>query len=261
MKLNITIIQMEIEDGNKTKNISRSLGILKSLNNSKLKPDIVCFPELFTTGYDLKYAKEHSEPIPGPTIEKIAEISKGNYIVIGSILEIKNGNYYNTAFILSKDGKIIGKYSKIQLFSPMSEKKWLKAGDKISTFSIPELSDLKIGIAICYEIRFPEIFRIMALNDVRIIFIPSEFPTPKREVWITLNKARAIENQVFIIGINRVGDGSSDHFFGSSIITNGDYSEILSENEEIKTIQIDLNSLDTIRETLPLLNDRRSDLY
>ncbi|MFX1275886.1 MAG: carbon-nitrogen family hydrolase [Promethearchaeota archaeon] len=259
--MDIALIQMEIEDGNKEKNINNALEILKFLENSINKPDVVCFPELFTSGYDLRNVKKLAEKIPGPTIEKISEISKNNFIVLGTILEKKDDRYYNTAFILSKNGQIIGKYSKIHLFSPMLEKEFLTPGNEINIFTLTEFNNLKIGITICYDLRFPELFRILTLKGAQIIFVPSEFPSPKSKTWLTLIKARAIENQVYIIGTNRVGKGNSDTFFGNSIVTNGEYSEILGNQQEIKIYNIDLESLDKIRQKLPLLKDRRSDLY
>ncbi len=261
MIINVAIIQMEIRDGEKPINLSKALEYLKYLRDEKIKPDIICFPELFTTGYDLRNVKMLAEMIPGPTIEKMSQISKDNFIVIGTILETREQKYYNTAFILGKNGNVIGTYSKIHLFSPMLEKEFLMPGNRIPTFTIPELDNLTIGIAICYDLRFPEIFRKMALDGAQAIIVPSEFPSPKRDTWIILSKARAIENQLFIIGTNRVGEGRTERFFGSSIITNGDHSEIMGENEEIKVLKIDFNSLIKIRQKLPLLNDRRSDLY
>jgi len=261
LKLKIAIVQMEIEDGNKEINLFEALKILKALKKGKKIPDIVCFPELFTSGYDLRNVNELAESIPGSTIEKISEISKDNFIVIGTILEQEDFKFYNSAFILGKNGHVIGKYSKVHLFSPMLEKEFLTPGDKINVFNLSEMNNLKIGIAICYDLRFPEMFRKMVLDGAQIIFIPSEFPSPKRDIWLTLSKARAIENQIFIIGTNRVGGGKSDNFFGSSIITNGDFSEILSQNVEIKIIEIDLSSLNKIRQNINLLEDRRSDLY
>ena len=116
-------------------------------------------------------------------------------------------------------------------------------------------------MAICYDLRFPEVFRTMALEGAQIIFLPSEFPSPKKEIWKNLIYARAIENQFFVIGINRVGIGKSDEFFGRSVITNGDYFINLSDRQEIRVFTIDLDTLEPIRGKLPLLKERRPDLY
>jgi len=261
MKFNIAIIQMEIWDGDKENNLKNALEILRSLSEKSELPAIVCLPELFTTGYDLRNVEKYAESFPGDTIQKIVEISKNKFIVIGTILEVRDGKYYNTAFILGKNGQLIGKYSKVHLFSPMLEKEFLTPGDEILTFELPSLDNLKIGIAICYDIRFPEQFRLMALKGAQVIFVPSEFPRPKRKVWKTLLRSRAIENQFFVAAVNRVGRGKSDEFFGCSLVSNGDYTEYLGDNPENGIFTIDLDTLLPIREKIPLLKDRRTDLY
>ena len=261
MKLKIAIAQLKIIDGNKELNTSNALSVLKTLRESKNLPDIVCFPELFTTGYDLKNAYLQAEQFPGDTFSRISYISKDKFIVIGSILEAQNKKYYNSAFILGKNGDLIGKYRKTHLYSPMLEKEYLTPGHSINVFNITELNDLKLGLAICYDLRFPEIFRKIALEGANIIFVPSEFSSPKNEIWKTLIIARAIENQIFMIGVNRVGKGKSNSFFGNSIISNGISHQIFGSSEEIKMIEINISSLEKIRKDLPLFKDRREDLY
>ena len=251
---------MQILDGEKEKNLSNALTILESLSDLDNLPDIVCFPELFTTGYDLENVKKYAESIPGETIKKIISISKNKFVVIGTILERENDKFYNCAFILSKKGKVV-KYRKTHLFAPMLETDYLTPGNNISVFKMIDFNNLKVGIAICYDLRFPELFRKIALQGAQIIFVPSEFPSPKRNIWKTLLHARAIENQLFVVGVNRVGKGKSDEFFGYSLISNGDYIEHLGEDPEVKTFSIDLDSLQPIRKSLPLLKDRRPDLY
>jgi len=259
--MKITIVQMEITDGNKELNLNKALDILSEISNQSNLPDMVCFPELFTSGYDLTKVSLLAESIPGPTIDKIAKITQGKFMVLGSILEKEGLDYYNTAFILNNKGVLIGKYRKTHLFSPMLEKDYLTAGNEIKTFIVPEWDDMKIGIAICYDLRFPELFRALALKGAKIVFVPSEFPSPKQKVWKTLLTARAIENQIFIIGINRVGQGKTDHFFGYSLVTNGIYIDHLEDFPEVKTFEIETDSLDELKSTLPLLKDRRDDIY
>ena len=261
MKIIVGLVQMEIFDGNKSKNTENTINSLKKLAYQPEIPDIVLLPELFTTGYDLRNVAEYAESIPGETTKRIAEISKGRFIVVGSILEVEHGKYYNTAFIMNKQGEILGKYRKVHLFSPMLETEFLTPGEGIKTFIMPELNDLRVGLAICYDIRFPELFRQMALEGADIIFLPSEFPSPKKDIWKTLIYARAIENQLFVIGVNRVGKGRSDEFFGCSVLTNGDYFINLTMEEEIKIFTLDLDTLKLIREKIPLLKDRRADIY
>ncbi|MFX1238226.1 MAG: nitrilase-related carbon-nitrogen hydrolase [Promethearchaeota archaeon] len=261
MELDIALIQLELEDGNKKKNIEKVLELLNQLKNSEYNVDIACLPELFSTGWYFKHLKEIAEPFVDDTIKKIINISKGYFTVIGSILESDNNKFHNTAFIIGKNGEIIGKYRKIHLYGLQDEKKHLIAGNKILTFNIPEIKDLKIGIAICYDIRFPELFRKMTQDGAQLIFLPAQFPEPKSDIWEILIKARAIENQIYMIGINRVGIGTNQNYFGKSIVTNGIKHIMLGSNQEVKIVRIDLESLTTIRKQLPLIQDRRIDLY
>ncbi|TXT67433.1 MAG: putative Hydrolase MtnU [Promethearchaeota archaeon] len=259
--IEIAIIQMEIRDGAKDHNLRKVLSILKELTFKDSPPDIICLPELFTTGYDLTSVNQLAEPLMGKTLTKIREIIIDNSCVIGTILEKNKDKFYNTAFILGKSGDILGLYRKVHLFSPMLEKEYLTAGTTITPFIIPELQNIKVGLAICYDLRFPELFRKLTLQGAEVIFVPSEFPTPKNDIWKTLLIARAIENQVFIIGTNRVGRGHSDSFFGHSMITDGDSHYILGNLPTVKTCILDFSNLEQIRKSLPLLKDRREELY
>ncbi|MBD3341894.1 MAG: hypothetical protein GF353_22515 [Candidatus Lokiarchaeota archaeon] len=261
MMLKIVLVQLEIEDGNKERNLINALDILNRISSTTELPDIVCFPELFTTGYDLKNVKQYAEVFPGKTIEKILNISTGKFSVIGTILEREDDNYYNTAFILDKLGIMVGKYRKVHLFSPMLEKEFLSPGNTIDVFELPSLSKLKVGIAVCYDLRFPEVFRKLALQGAEIIFVPSEFPNPKEEVWRTLLRARAIENQLYIVAINRIGQGMANDFFGASLVTNGRYIEDMGEFRGSRIFSIDLDDLKPIRTAIPLLQDRKPDVY
>ena len=261
MKIKVAIVQMEIFDGEKEKNLYNALNLLKSIVKRDEVPDIVCFPELFTSGFDLQNVENYAELLPGHTSQSITTISRNKCIVIGSILEKSGNEFYNTAFVINKKGEISGKYRKIHLFSPMLEKDYLTPGNKIQVFNLPELNNLTIGLAICYDIRFPEIFRTMALMGAQIIIIPSEFPDPKKKIWKSLLYARAIENQVFIIAINRVGKSKHNSFFGYSLISNGDYLEHLKDVPETKIFLIDTETLVQIRENIPIFKDRKPELY
>ena len=116
-------------------------------------------------GYEI-YINDYAEEFPGDTFNKITKISKNNFLVVGSILETENHKYFNTAFIIGKNGNVLGKYRKIHLFAPMSEKEFLTPGKLIQIFKIPELNNLKIGLALCYDVRFPELFRKMAFESL-----------------------------------------------------------------------------------------------
>jgi predicted amidohydrolase len=112
-----------------------------------------------------------------------------------------------------------------------------------------------------YNLRFPEIFRKLTLEGAKLIFVPAEFPNPKRKTWKTLIRARAIENQVIVVAVNRIGEGQQNSFFGYSMITDGETKEVLSDLPMVRTIEVELSVINKIREKLPTLEDRREDLY
>jgi len=255
MKLKIAIVQMEIDDGRKKENLDRALQYLEK--SKSLKPDIVCLPELFTTGYDLKNTKVLAEPLSGETVTKLLEVSERNFAILGTFLEEKEGNYYNCGFFID-NGKIIHTYRKIHLFTPMEEKKFLTPGNSISSFTF---NNIKIGMGICYDLRFPEFFRKLASEDVMVIFLPSEFPDPKREIWKSLSFARSIENQCYFVAINRVGKGKQNTFFGNSLVTDGKTIKVMDEDPRIGVYTLDIKNIEELRKELPLFTDRREDLY
>ena len=257
---------MACKPDSKKENIKKAIYYIDKAEEDGAK--IILLQELFSVEYT-PFGKEevnnrifeYAETIPGKTIEELTKISKGKFIVIGTILEVEKNNYYNSAFIIDKKGNLIGKYRKTHLFAPLLEKDFLTPGNKISTFTLPESNNLKIGVAICYDLRFPEIFRKMVLMGAQIIFIPAEFPSPKKKIWKTLLHARAIENQIYVIGINRIGKSAAGEYFGCSLVSNGEYLEHLGDMPETRVFSIDLNSLGPIRKGLELLKDRRTDLY
>jgi omega-amidase len=255
MTLKIAIVQMEIDDGQKKENVDRALRYLEE--SKSLKPDIVCLPELFSTGYDLINSKLLAEPISGETMTKLLEFSEGNFAILGTFLEERNRNYYNCGFFVD-NGQIIHIYRKIHLFAPMEEKKFLTPGNSISIFTF---NDIKIGMGICYDLRFPEFFRKIASEGVKVIFLPSEFPEPKREVWKSLSFARSIENQCYFVAINRVGKGKQNTFFGNSLVADGKTIKLMNENPGIGFYTLDMDNIEELRKDLPIFTDRREDLY
>jgi omega-amidase len=118
-------------------------------------------------------------------------------------------------------------------------------------------------VMICYDIRFPELARTLALDGAKILFVPAEWPHPRLHHWRTLLMARAIENQMFVVSCNRVGTSGSTHFFGHSLIIDP-WGEIIAEgaeHEEIITAALDLTEVDKVRGRIPVFEDRRPELY
>ena len=224
--------------------------------------DIVVLPELWSTAYDLENAAMHAEPIEAGVFAQTAALAAEFQLhIAGSCLSlISPGHYGNTAVLFGPDGKILGSYTKLHLFRLMNEHRYLTPGDRPSLVQTPWGM---AGLAICYDLRFPELFRHYALAGARIIFLPSEWPKPRLVHWQTLLRARAIENQLFIVACNRVGVTNSHEFFGHSTIIDpwGETVTEGGEKSQLLTAEIDLAEADRVRVRIPVFEDRRPDIY
>ncbi len=225
-------------------------------------------PELFLTGYEFMSLKESQllnlEDLDNSIGVELLEIAR-NYeanLIIG-FPEKEGSHWYNTVAAIDVDGNILGKYQKIHLFKPFSEHQLFTLGRKefVRTF---QYKNTTYGLEICYDIRFPEISRLLTLQGAEIIFVPAQFPHPRSYVWETLLQARAIENQLFIVGVNRVGETRPNRFFGlSSVITPLGMVEAQVKKDQIGLLinTLDKNQVSLVRSSLQCLNERRTDIY
>jgi predicted amidohydrolase len=244
--MNITVAQMDIKLGDKEKNLRKVLDIIRDCNS-----DLILFPELFTTGFDFVRLNELAEEIPSTTTETLTQ-ECGDAIVGGSILEKKDGKFFNT-FVLVDRGGVVGAYRKIHLFE--EEKDYLSAGNNV------EVVKTKFGyiaLATCYDIRFPELFREFMERKADVVLVSAEFPHPREEHWDILLKARAIENQFFVVATNRVGRDTKHEYFGRSMIVDP-WGRVLvqgDDEERILSTEIELSEVSKIRDSFPVLRDR-----
>ena len=185
-------------------------------------------------------------------------------IVSGSFIEkCDDGKYRNTSVVFDRSGNIIGKYQKIHMFSyyGSKEKDYITPGDSAVVVN----TDIgKIGLSICYDLRFPELYRALTYSGAQIIVCPAAWPYPRLEHWLTLNKARAIENQVYFICVNQVGKVTHSRAnLGHSMIINpwGDVIASVGSNEGVVMAEIDLENVRTLRKEFPVLNDKNLPAY
>ncbi len=238
--MKISLIQMKIEE-NPFANIKKVNAL-----SSDLQDNVVVLPELFTTGFNYDHInsleKNHHE---------ILELLNDKNIFVGSILRHKNGKKYNSFFI--KNGKDIQfVYDKIHLFPLMNEDKHFDCGKKSGIFDI---NGIKCGATVCFDLRFPELYRYYFLNDVKIIFIPAEWPLIRKDHLITLAKSRAIENQCFVVLCNAVGKIWNEDFAGnSSVISPWGEFVVQSKDsvDEIFSVNIDLKFVEDARNRIPV---------
>ncbi len=224
--------------------------------------DIIVFPELWSTGYDLENAAVHSVPIDEGVFAGMSSLAREHNIhVLGSCLSLLGpGRFGNTAVLFDTSGHMMGEYSKVHLFRLMDEHRYLTAGDHLTLL---ETKWGKIGLAICYDLRFPELFRSYASRGAAAVFLMAEWPHPRLSHWQVLLRARAIENQMYMVGCNRVGVSKDNRFFGHSCIVDprGEVSVEAGEDEELVTAEIRMEEAERARAEIPILADRRPAIY
>jgi omega-amidase len=259
MEWTISLAQMDIALGQPQVNLAKVQEL--TAEAKRRGSDMVLFPELWSTGYDLENAGQHATRLDEGLFVELAALARENAIhICGSLLALQDGRYYNTAALFSPAGERLGHYSKIHLFRLMEEDKYLAAGQATPVFDLPWG---KSAIAICYDLRFPELFRRYALAGVSIIFLPAEWPYPRLEHWRTLLQARAIENQLFIAACNRVGESKGERFFGHSAIYDpwGKVVVEAGDGEVLLTASVDMALVEEVRQVIPVFADRRPELY
>jgi omega-amidase len=260
MKISISLAQMHLNFGQPSKNLERASQMIAQA--AKEHSTCILFPELWTSGYDFENRFLHAQSNVS-ILDNLAELAQTYQISIGgSYLEVQGGNVlFNTHTWLVPDQPSSIKYQKIHLFRLMDEDKWLQPGNQLVC---TDFQWGKAGLAVCYDLRFPEIFRKYALQDVRLVFIPAEWPAARVSHWNTLLRARAIENQMFVVGVNCVGKIGNETFGGSSTIISpwGEtIAEANSQDEQLITAEIDLDQVEEFRKKIPVFEDRRPDIY
>jgi omega-amidase len=263
----LALCQMKVID-NKDSNIKNALDMIKTaaLNKS----DLVVLPEMFNCPYDNdKFTEYAEEKKNSKTLKSISKAARGRglYIIAGSIPELDGDKLYNSSFIFNRNGEIIGSHRKMHLFDidipgKISFKETLSAGNQITLIDT-ELC--KIGVAICYDIRFPELSRLMALKGAELIVIPGAFNmTTGPAHWETLIRGRAIDNQLYVAAASPARNEKLSYVaYGNSMVADP-WGEVLAradEKEEVIYANINLSRIKEIREELPVLNGRREDIY
>ena len=199
--------------------------------------------------------------VHGHLVEVEADIANGlvGMVLVGSLPEPDGEKVCNTAYVLDR-GRLAGKYRKIHLFSLMNEDRAFTGGD---SWLVTDTSIGRIGVFICYDLRFPELARRLSLEGAEILVVPGEWPKPREEHWRTLLRARAIENQLFIVAANCCGVQGKLDFFGASLII-GPKGELLAEGgyEDCEpTATLDFSAMDQWRQQVPCFRDRKPECY
>ncbi len=216
MTLRVALAQLSLDPGDLNGNDRKAEGAVEKAAENKA--DLVLLPELWASGFDLVHTSEYASPIGDGWYGRMKELAVKNEIAVGgSLIEDYRGEYYNTFAIYHKNGDFLGSYRKIHLFQKLQEDIHFNQGKEIKVFDSPWG---RLGLAICYDLRFPEIFRSIALQGAKLILIVAEWPQSRVEHWKILLQARAIENQCFIAAVNKAGTSQGAVLGGSSTVVN-----------------------------------------
>lgn len=268
-RFRIAICQTNVVN-KKSENIEKALKAIEE--SAKNKAELIVLPEMFNCPYSSSKFKAYAESEGrGQTLASISEAAKalGVYIVAGSIPEISNERIYNTSFIFDRTGKIIGKHRKMHLFDiNIPDKIVFKESDilaKGNKATVVDTEMCRIGVAICYDMRFPELLRLMVLKGAELIVIPAAFNMVTGPAhWELLIRTRALDNQVYVAAASPARDCSASYVaYGNSMVADpwGRVVNRAGEKEEIIYADIDRNMVRKVRNELPLLEHRRLDIY
>ncbi|MFW5936369.1 MAG: nitrilase-related carbon-nitrogen hydrolase [Candidatus Hadarchaeota archaeon] len=242
MRVKVTAVQMDIT-ADKQENMNKAIGYLKQADTSRM--NLFVLPEVFNTGFNpqnyssIKDLDEELHPLL-----KFSSQAE-NLVVVAGVAEKEKEKLYSSAVIIHQ-GEITGKYRKNRIFPLTDEIKYFSPGD-----NEPEVYETpagRLGPLVCYEVRFPLMSRELTGRGAQILVFPAQFPDARIYHWTTLLKARAIENQLFVVGVNCAG-------FGKSMIIDP-WGEVLAEagaGEEVITAEIDLSKMEEVRKKYPFL--------
>lgn len=220
---------------------------------------LAVLPEMWSSGFDYRNLVELAGRTAG-IVEELLELSRElKLVIVGSMPEPHGEKVFNTVYVVD-NGALAGVYRKMHLFSLLGEDRAFDSGD---SWLLAETSLGKIGVIICYDLRFPELSRRLALEGAAVICVPAQWPKPRQEHWRTLLRARAIENQLFVVACNACGPIGKLEFFGMSMIIDPKGELLADAGEEVTEIgaSLDLQLMAGWRAQIPCFNDRRPELY
>ena len=268
MTFKIALCQLQVQS-DKQANLRKAEHMIRAAHQGGAQ--IVALPEMFNCPYTSTLFSAYAEEETGETVRRMSDLAGqlGIYLIAGTIPERDGSKLYNTCFAFDPMGKIIGRHRKMHLFDiaikggiQFKESEVLAQGNEITVL---ETEFCKIGIAICYDMRFPELIRLMSLKGAELIVVPGAFNMTTGPVhWELTMKARALDNQVYFAAVSPARDmEASYHAYGHSGVVNpwGAFSAVTDEKEGLVFSDIDLAYLREIRQQLPLLAHRREDVY
>jgi omega-amidase len=256
--MRIALTQMNQKWEDKKGNLLTCEVLINEAKNNGV--DLIIFPEMTLTGFSMNYPAVAEEK-DSNNLEKFKKLAQTNDIAIIFGLVIKDEKCgTNSAVFLSREGEVLGTYNKMHPFSIAGEDENIKGGELLC---VVENLNLRIGMTICYDLRFPELYSALSRRCDLVVNI-ANWPAKRQDHWISLIKARSIENQIYVAGINRIGiDGKGIEYNKSSLLVNpnGDIVRPSLENEDFAIYEIDQNMVGEFRDSFSTVQDRRPNLY
>ncbi len=252
-----SLIQIDVDPGESVNSRRERAG---SLVREQRGSDLVVLPELWTTGaFAYELFGDEAEKLDGPTARAMSEAARdaGVWLHAGSVPERgEDGVLYNTSLVFSPDGALARSYRKIHRFGfDKGEAVLMGAGDRLVTVPLPELT---LGLATCYDLRFPELFRGLVDAGAQAFVIPAGWPERRRAHWTLLARARAVENQAYVLACGTAGTHAGVEQAGRSVVVDP-WGEVLAEagaGEEVLVVDLAPGKVAETRATFPALRDR-----
>ena len=255
--MHVAVLQLDTVWENKSANYQKVNRLIASLTDPV---DLICLPEMFATGFTMQ-ASTIAECADGPTSQFVRQLAiDQRTAVLGTVVEQGLQGGRNTALLFDATGSLVSRYAKIHPFSFAGEDQHYEKGLELP---VAGWRHFQVATPICYDLRFPELFRHATYRGATLFIVPANWPAKRVQHWRSLLVARAIENLAYVIGINRAGEGNGLEYSGSSMIV-APTGDILSEagpGERIIVADIDPDVVSSHREHFRFLNDVRSDLF
>ena len=210
--MNVYCCQLEPAWEDKVSNFESLASLLSDSAIPSNRTLCIVLPEMFATGFSMDFAKLAETPEQSPTLDFLSKLARQHQsAVLAGMVFNRDGALTNDAVLIDSSGQVVGDYAKIHPFSPSGEKDAGSSGSWVRTMP---LGDWTLAPFVCYDLRFPEIFRL-ATPAAELLVVLANWPSPRVEHWVTLLRARAIENQAYVIGVNRSGSDPNLDFPGS----------------------------------------------
>lgn len=269
--MRIAVIQLAYGDG---ETLAERTARAADLVRAQEGHDLVVLPELWSAGgFDYHAWPERSQRLDGPVVSALADAARdlGAVVHAGSVIEEpgdepgpEGRGRWNTSVLLGPDGSRLARYRKVHRFGfGVGEPRLLEAGQELVVLDLPAPAQARVGLSTCYDLRFPELYRAQLDRGATLFLVPAAWPAARVDAWRLLLRARAVENQAFVVGCNTAGTHARHEMGGYSAVVDprGRVVAEAGTAQEVLSVTIDTTEVGRFREEFPVLQDRRPELF